>query len=156
MPAVCWCAGSIDLNDLSRLVDAAASLTSADDVTLQDILETLDVPTRWGSGATSRELVLVLLGHGWCVGLGHHIVVLYQVPEIKRPSPHLRGTLPCWVYAYQGYTPRLVCIGRADQVNLDTYGAWMSASNPAIPCGMMNCCCTSPSHCVFPQGQEGA
>jgi hypothetical protein len=40
-------AGSIDLGDLSRLVDAAASLTSADDVTLQDILETLDVPERW-------------------------------------------------------------------------------------------------------------
>lgn len=39
-------AGSIDLGDLSRLVDAAASLTSADDVTLQDILETLDVPER--------------------------------------------------------------------------------------------------------------
>jgi Lon-like ATP-dependent protease len=42
----CRSAGSIDLNDLSRLVDAAASLTSADDVTLQGILETLHVPTR--------------------------------------------------------------------------------------------------------------
>jgi hypothetical protein len=31
-------------------VDAAASLTSADDVTLQDILETLDVPHRWEEG----------------------------------------------------------------------------------------------------------
>ncbi|KAF6254413.1 Lon protease C-terminal proteolytic domain-containing protein [Scenedesmus sp. NREL 46B-D3] len=38
--------GSIDLNDLSRLVDAAASLTSADDATLQGILEMLHVPTR--------------------------------------------------------------------------------------------------------------
>eukprot|EP00879_Flechtneria_rotunda_P013415 GHRR01014005.1.p1 GENE.GHRR01014005.1~~GHRR01014005.1.p1 ORF type:complete len:539 (+),score=198.08 GHRR01014005.1:193-1809(+) len=38
--------GSIDLNDLSRLVDAAASLTSGDDVTLQGILECLQVPTR--------------------------------------------------------------------------------------------------------------
>lgn len=47
---MCVCvhpSGSIDLGDLSRLVDAAASLTSADDVTLQDILETLDVPERW-------------------------------------------------------------------------------------------------------------
>lgn len=48
LPFLCPCApaGSIDLGDLSRLVDAAASLTSADDVTLQDILETLDVPER--------------------------------------------------------------------------------------------------------------
>ena len=38
--------GSIDLNDLSRLVDAAASLTSADDATLQGILEQLDVPKK--------------------------------------------------------------------------------------------------------------
>ena len=38
--------GSIDLNDLSRLVDAAASLTSADDATLQGILDTLSVPQR--------------------------------------------------------------------------------------------------------------
>uniref|UniRef100_A0A383VUK5 Lon protease homolog n=1 Tax=Tetradesmus obliquus TaxID=3088 RepID=A0A383VUK5_TETOB len=38
--------GSIDLNDLSRLVDAAASLTSADDVTLQGVLEQLAVPAR--------------------------------------------------------------------------------------------------------------
>jgi Lon-like ATP-dependent protease len=38
--------GNIDLNDLSRLVDAAASLTSADDVTLQRVLECLHVPTR--------------------------------------------------------------------------------------------------------------
>lgn len=44
-PAVCT-AGSIDLNDLSRLVDAAASLTSADDVTLQGVLEQLAVPAR--------------------------------------------------------------------------------------------------------------
>jgi hypothetical protein len=43
----CTSPGSIDLGDLSRLVDAAASLTSADDVTLQDILETLDVPERY-------------------------------------------------------------------------------------------------------------
>lgn len=39
-------AGSIDLNDLSRLVDAAASLTSADDATLQKVLECLNVPAR--------------------------------------------------------------------------------------------------------------
>jgi hypothetical protein len=46
LSCACSAAGSIDLNDLSRLVDAAASLTSADDVTLQGILETLHVPTR--------------------------------------------------------------------------------------------------------------
>ncbi|KAF8065961.1 lon protease [Scenedesmus sp. PABB004] len=46
--------GSIDLNDLSRLVDAAASLTSADDVTLQGVLECLHVPTR-------AQMVLELL-----------------------------------------------------------------------------------------------
>lgn len=49
-------AGSIDLGDLSRLVDAAASLTSADDVTLQDILETLDVPERCGGGGDGDGL----------------------------------------------------------------------------------------------------
>ncbi|KAG2430217.1 hypothetical protein HXX76_010316 [Chlamydomonas incerta] len=38
--------GSIDLQDMSRLVDAAASLTSADDTTLQTVLETLNVPER--------------------------------------------------------------------------------------------------------------
>ncbi|KAG2447753.1 hypothetical protein HYH02_007211 [Chlamydomonas schloesseri] len=38
--------GSIDLQDMSRLVDAAASLTSADDTTLQSVLETLNVPER--------------------------------------------------------------------------------------------------------------
>lgn len=39
-------AGSLDLQDMSRLVDAAASLTSADDAKLQSILEQLDVPDR--------------------------------------------------------------------------------------------------------------
>lgn len=38
--------GSLDLQDMSRLVDAAASLTSADDVKLQSILEQLNVPDR--------------------------------------------------------------------------------------------------------------
>ncbi|GLC44772.1 hypothetical protein PLESTB_001216500 [Pleodorina starrii] len=38
--------GSIDLQDMSRLVDAAASLTSADDATLQGVLEQLNVPER--------------------------------------------------------------------------------------------------------------
>ncbi|GIL92222.1 hypothetical protein Vretimale_18475 [Volvox reticuliferus] len=38
--------GSIDLQDMSRLVDAAASLTSADDATLQGVLEQLNVPDR--------------------------------------------------------------------------------------------------------------
>ena len=33
---------------MSRLVDAAASLTSADDVKLQSILEQISVPDRWG------------------------------------------------------------------------------------------------------------
>jgi Lon-like ATP-dependent protease len=39
-------AGSIDLQDMSRLVDAAASLTSGDDVVHQAILEQLSVPER--------------------------------------------------------------------------------------------------------------
>jgi len=83
------CAGSIDLNDLSRLVDAAASLTSADDVTLQDILETLDVPTRWGSGPTSGALLLPYWHcHGmagvWALGIPLCCVVW---PELNRPSP---------------------------------------------------------------------
>ncbi|GAX85453.1 hypothetical protein CEUSTIGMA_g12869.t1 [Chlamydomonas eustigma] len=38
--------GSIDLQDMSRLVDAAASLTSADDAKLQSILEEVNVPDR--------------------------------------------------------------------------------------------------------------
>ncbi|KAG2492403.1 hypothetical protein HYH03_009349 [Edaphochlamys debaryana] len=38
--------GSIDLQDMSRLVDAAASLTSADEATLQGVLEQLSVPDR--------------------------------------------------------------------------------------------------------------
>ena len=38
--------GAVDLNDLSRLVDAAASLTSASEAALQALLETLDVPQR--------------------------------------------------------------------------------------------------------------
>mmetsp|Transcript_22464 Transcript_22464/g.62033 ORF Transcript_22464/g.62033 Transcript_22464/m.62033 type:complete len:1027 (-) Transcript_22464:288-3368(-) len=38
--------GSIDLQDMSRLVDAAASLTSGDDVVHQAILEQLSVPER--------------------------------------------------------------------------------------------------------------
>lgn len=42
--------GSIDLQDMSRLVDAAASLTSADDVKLQSILEQINVPDRWDWG----------------------------------------------------------------------------------------------------------
>ena len=40
-------AGSIDLQDMSRLVDAAASLTSGDDVVHQAILEQLSVPEGW-------------------------------------------------------------------------------------------------------------
>jgi ATP-dependent Lon protease len=50
----CCAAGSIDLNDTSRLIDAAASLTSAEDTVLQGILETLSVPER-------ARLVLELL-----------------------------------------------------------------------------------------------
>ncbi|GFR50901.1 hypothetical protein Agub_g13195 [Astrephomene gubernaculifera] len=46
--------GSIDLQDMSRLVDAAASLTSADDATLQGVLEALSVPER-------ARMVLALL-----------------------------------------------------------------------------------------------
>jgi len=46
--------GSIDLQDMSRLVDAAASLTSADDATLQGVLETLSVPDR------ARAVLLLL------------------------------------------------------------------------------------------------
>lgn len=38
--------GSIDLQDTSRLLDAAASLTSADDAKLQSLLEELSVPNR--------------------------------------------------------------------------------------------------------------
>jgi hypothetical protein len=40
-------AGSIDLQDMSRLVDAAASLTSADESTLQGVLAQLSVPERY-------------------------------------------------------------------------------------------------------------
>lgn len=47
-------AGSIDLQDMSRLVDAAASLTSADDAKLQSLLEELDVPSR------ASEVLLLL------------------------------------------------------------------------------------------------
>ena len=47
-------AGSIDLQDMSRLVDAAASLTSADDAKLQSLLEELNVPDR-----ASEVLVLL-------------------------------------------------------------------------------------------------
>lgn len=43
-------AGSIDLQDISRLVDAAASLTSANEETLQGVLEQLVVPERWVMG----------------------------------------------------------------------------------------------------------
>ncbi|KAJ9508111.1 hypothetical protein QJQ45_021406, partial [Haematococcus lacustris] len=47
--------GSLDLQDMSRLVDAAASLTSADDTTLQTlVLQQLNVPER-------AQAVLVLL-----------------------------------------------------------------------------------------------
>lgn len=46
LPCLCCCAGSIDLNEQSRLIDAAASLTSADEASLQKVLETLSVPER--------------------------------------------------------------------------------------------------------------
>ncbi|KAG1661222.1 hypothetical protein FOA52_008267 [Chlamydomonas sp. UWO 241] len=46
--------GSIDLQDMSRLCDAAASLTSADESHLQAVLDQLDVPAR------SNQVLLLL------------------------------------------------------------------------------------------------
>jgi hypothetical protein len=58
-------AGSIDLQDMSRLVDAAASLTSADEVTLQGVLALLSVPERYPPlGAAVLFLFLFVLFGG--------------------------------------------------------------------------------------------
>lgn len=54
-------AGSIDLQDMSRLVDAAASLTSADDQTLQQVLEQLSVPERCAGARALRPPALSVL-----------------------------------------------------------------------------------------------
>ena len=54
-PLHCTEGGSIDLQDMSRLVDAAASLTSTDDVKLQSILEQISVPDRWGGKVAGAQ-----------------------------------------------------------------------------------------------------
>ncbi|MEW5297109.1 MAG: hypothetical protein WDW38_005920 [Sanguina aurantia] len=53
--------GAIDLHDLSRLVDAAASMTNGDEETLVGLLENLDVPSRATAvlGLLKKELELV-------------------------------------------------------------------------------------------------
>jgi hypothetical protein len=65
-------------------VDAAASLTSADDVTLQDILETLDVPHRWEEGG----------GWGACAAGGRGLGGLPAPP--RPPAGRGPGGLCSW------------------------------------------------------------
>ncbi|PNH10234.1 Lon protease, mitochondrial [Tetrabaena socialis] len=85
--------GSLDLQDLSRLVDAAASLTSADDSTLQGVLEQLSVPdrSRMVLGLLKKEVELCKLQadireqvEGKIVKEQRRMMLLEQLKSIKK------------------------------------------------------------------------
>ena len=75
--------GAIDLNDLSRLVDAAAALTSANEGALQELLETLDVPQRCGGWAGA----VWGWGRSCCACRGLHSRTALHSPRVRTCAP---------------------------------------------------------------------